>query len=195
MGGRKIGAFFRAVLEDQSARFFGFDALVRLVAHPMVVEDPDLNYLLLMGWIGLFAMLYAKPATAILAAPLLYLLGYVFFASVPAIYGWHILPFYPFLCMGLAGMIVRASREEEALAYLAVMVLLLPYAFHIIFLSHAGWVRPMRYAYLIAVAGLAGPIFLRAAPPKAGRPILARCDGRAVALLREIYIVLVDWTA
>ena len=100
-----------------------------------------------------------------------------FFAAIPAVYGWHILPFYPFLCMGLAGLIVRASRPDAPLAYLAVLALLLPYAFHVVFVNHVDWARPMRFAYLLTVAGLAFPLFLRSSFPRASGSLFAHRFG------------------
>ena len=182
---------FWAVLSGQAGRFYGFNALVRIVTDPAVVHTPNLSYLLLLGWIALFGAVLYRRGTMILAAPLLYLLGFVFFASLPAIYGWHIVPFYPFLCLALALLVVNVYRRCRPVEFAALMVALAPAAFDAIRpLADSRHPALLRGGCLLIVAATLTFPFFR-------RPIAKRLMQSAILITVTILVlqeICVAWT-
>ena len=141
---------FTSVLASQAGRFYGFNAIVPLILRPCIVHTPNLSFVLLAGWIALFALAAFHRRARLLSAALAYLLAFSYFASVPAVYGWHVIPFYPFLCMALAALIARMYRRRRPSEAALLILLLTP----------ALW--PIRAALLIsALAVLAIPLFAR----------------------------------
>lgn len=145
---------FRAILGAQSARFYGFDVPVKFLLHPRLVHDEGFSYLLLLAWLALFGQVLHARRSAIFGAALAYLLIFIFFASSPATYGWHLLPFYPFLCMALAATICRLYRRASTPQFLGITVLLLPQVFHVMFVNNSGHALLFRYSYLLALCAL-----------------------------------------
>jgi hypothetical protein len=126
-----------------------------VLQNPRLVHEMVFSYPLLLGWGGIFAGAIGPThwrGRPLLAAAIAYLLAYTFFAVVPAIYGWHLMPFYPFMALGIAIVFREAYRRPTPLVHLAMMALLMPMAFDAIFQEHVDWARPLRFIYLAATA-------------------------------------------
>jgi hypothetical protein len=183
--------FFVEILRTQAARFHGFGVLEGAIKNPRLVHESAFSYPLLLGWGAVFAGALggaSRRGRPLLAAAIVYLLAFTYFASVPAMYGWHWMPFYPFMALGIAIVFREAYRRPKPIVYLATIGLLAPMAFDALFQEHVGWAKPLRLAYLAATAGILCLPFL---PPTRARPLqrLTLTLALATLLLRELWTV------
>lgn len=150
---------FRAVLASQSGRFNGFDAIEHIILQPYLFQKANFSYVLFVGWLAVFAAAYAARGASLLMAPLIYLLIFVFFAEATGIWGWHLIVFYPFLCLGLGLLAAEGWKGENPIAYLLIVLLFVPFLFQQLYLT-AGKSNPSlyRYAYLLLMGVLLGVV-------------------------------------
>jgi hypothetical protein len=144
---------FREVLQWQSSRFRGFNLLQVLIANQRLVGDLNYNHLLVVGWICLFVQGLRRQARLAAVAPFGYLLLFAYFESTQGVYGWHALPFYPFLCMALGATIVQVWQTPRSIPMIALLTLLLPHAFHTLWIDRMEWESDLRTWYL-AIVGI-----------------------------------------
>lgn len=150
---------FVKVLQSQSARWHGFGMLEEIVFNPLIVHSPSRSYPILLGWGAIFAVTVAHTGTRgrqLIAAAVVYFLAFGFFAAVPAIYGWHLMPFHPFMALAIAIVFIEAYRRPGPIMYIAVVTLLMPMAFESVYLEHPKWGGAMRYVYLGTAAVAVG---------------------------------------
>ncbi|MCL5270750.1 MAG: hypothetical protein M1457_09440 [bacterium] len=191
-GGWQGWSIFRAILHVQADRFKGFDILSRFILTPALVHDAHFSYLVLSGWLALFATTLNRRRSALMLAPLVYLLGFAYFASMPAIYGWHILPIYPFLSLALGVVVCDVWRKCDTVAYSGLVVMLLPYTANALFYSRTDYAAFWRMFYLAAAAAC---LLL----PLAGGALRRRTIHAVIVLLLTIalafdYRLLQIWT-
>lgn len=191
-------AVFWAVLHAQGARFFGLDAIIRMIVTPMLVHTADFSYPLFLGWVACFIFTMRGihgperledgtwvagtqlDVAPLLASPLLYLLWFSFFAAVPVIFGWHLLPFYPFLCLGLAALLAAIWQRADRLGFAVIMSLLLPYVFHLFFINNTGAKGVIRWAYLAAASAA---VLYSFAPGRMGVKVMRLSIAGAVSVI------------
>ncbi|NQU43436.1 hypothetical protein HQ520_09125 [bacterium] len=149
---------FRTVLADQAARFWGFEAMSGLMF--LDTGQPETrDFLIFLGWLALIFESLAPRRRTIFLAPWVYLLGFIFFTSAPAIYSWHFLPFAPFLSLALGCLIYRLWQSSHPVAILAAAAILLPHAFHTLFENRPEWGPLFRWLYLLVTAVLLAVVF------------------------------------
>lgn len=145
---------FLSCLRLQSGRFEGFWALQTLITRMKIVHDNQLSAVLFAGWIGAFALLMMRNVGPMASALPVYLLAFAFFAPASAIYGWHAVPMYPFLCMALAVITRTAFESLEPLLVLLFYVLLGSAAFDVF--NDRGLCQPavLRIIFLMTTAAV-----------------------------------------
>lgn len=121
---------FLTILRNQAGRFFGFNVIQSFILLPAIVHNLDMHPLMTAGWICVFYQMLASRRGGIFSAAGVYLLAFAFFASVPAIYGWHVIPFYPFLCLALAATIREAWGSTGAARFAVLLLFLWGVVFH-----------------------------------------------------------------
>ena len=101
---------------------------------------------------------------------------FVLFAPANALYGWHVMPFYPFLCMGLGVVIFQVCDECRPAPSMALLGLLLPLAMHVMYEFHFDWKDDLRIAY-VALFGIVLVLLTGADPVrKRGVRLLTICS-------------------
>jgi hypothetical protein len=146
---------FLHVLATQAERFRGFDILDKAIRFPQLVHVENFDYPLFLGWIALFGCgACRRPSRGwpLLVAALAYFLAFAFFVPVMEFWGWHLMPFYPFLALGLAIMFCEAYRRPKPAALVTMVALLAPMAFEVLYRARAEWGQWLRLAYLATVA-------------------------------------------
>lgn len=181
---------FVKVLESQSARWHGFGMLPEIILNPLLVHAPARSYPILLGWGAIFAVALSQAeirGRELAAAAVVYLLAFGFFTAVPAIYGWHLMPFYPFMALAIAIIFMEALRRPNPMINVAVLALLMPMALETVFAEHTSWGGVMRYIYLaIAALVIAMPLL-----PKRGANTLQRLiltASLAALMMREFWV-------
>ncbi|MCE5230520.1 glycosyltransferase family 39 protein [bacterium] len=182
---------FMKALDSQSARFHGFGMLPEVIRTQLLVhDDTRLSYPLMLGWIALFIIAVGRKGTrgrTLIAAAVAYLLAFGFFVAMPSIFGWHIIPFFPFHALAIAMIFAEAYRRPGPIINAAAIALFLPMALESIYAEHAGWLKAMRYAYLGIVAVVFGLPLL----PKYGNTIqrLLLIAALSCLLIHEFWLV------
>ncbi len=158
------GHIFLRVLASQSARWHGFGMLEEIVINPLLVHAPARSYPLLLGWGALFAVaagFKSARGRLLIGAVTAYFLAFGFFAAVPAIYGWHLMPFHPFMALAVAIVFMEAYRRPGPSINVAAAALLVPMALEAVYVEHTQWGGSMRYCYLAIAAVAIGLPLLR----------------------------------
>jgi 4-amino-4-deoxy-L-arabinose transferase-like glycosyltransferase len=177
--------YFTLLLHANMGRFDGFGLLQQLVTHPLLMDYENANVVLFAGWLALVGLCLAGAGVRgqrLLAAGLMYVLAFGYFASVHGLYGWHLLPLYPFLVLALAMLLMQAWRQGRPIVFVAVVLLVLPASLDVLLGISPGNSQWLRNVYLVlVVAGiLAG--------------CMAGCRARAVrrALLTGLLLILLS---
>lgn len=150
---------FVKVMESQSARWHGFGMLEEIVLNPLLVHAPARSYPILIGWGAIFAVAVGRRGTRgrqLIGAAAAYFLAFGFFVAVPAIYGWHLMPFHPFMALAIAIVFMEAYRRPGPIKNVAAVALLMPMALETVYLEHTAWGGVMRYVYLGIAAVVIG---------------------------------------
>jgi hypothetical protein len=145
---------FAMALHSQAWRFFEFGALRKMLFDPQLIHSENRNWLIMMGWILMLAPLARGQAHPLSIAGISYLLAFTFFASAPAIYGWHALPFYPFLCAALGEFAADTLKTCHPARLLLLLAILLPPAFNVMFIGHPDSGTVLRAFYIIVVTAV-----------------------------------------
>jgi 4-amino-4-deoxy-L-arabinose transferase-like glycosyltransferase len=189
---------FWEVMAYHRGRFGGLAIIQQLLTHPLLVHQENFDYMVCLGWLALPAGLFAGVGArgkSLLVVPCVFLSGFVFFAAVPVMLGWHVLPLYPFLALATAIVFMRAWRRPEPFSYALIVLLLAPAAGQAIYRHHGLFDRlPAGVAWpivgLIAAAavvlGLLDRLGRRDGP--AGRRVIAG----ALAFLAA-YLAQAQW--
>lgn len=120
-----MGIFLR-VSDAQAARFYDLNGLLDAIREQRLMDTPAFDEWIMGGWIVAFAGMASVPrggARALLAALLGISVAFGFFAPV-AFYGWHLLLFFPFLCLAWGWAIRGALRCPRGLSAVVTVVLL-----------------------------------------------------------------------
>ena len=169
---------FLLTMGDQAGRFVGFTHLIRIFARQQVATVDDPNALMMLMWIALLAQALAghRRGWPLAIAGLVYLAAYFFFSDAGAIFGWHLVPFYPFLCVALAALFMEVWRRLTPVGYVGFVVVLLPAALQGLVATAPETLGLVRYAYMFLTAGaLLLPWWPGRWVPVVQRVLLATC--------------------
>lgn len=168
---------FIATMRSHSGRFQDFYGIARMIgAQVLVITREDTGWII-GGWILFFAYALRQnlAGNALFAAGMGLMFGYVFFAPADW-YGWHVVPFYPFLAAGWGIGIRGALRRPGGPQAILLLYLLVTEVFSSQMLP-ARYLSAARYAYI----GVGGLLFF---------PWGFRCDAPRRLVLRALVIFL-----
>jgi hypothetical protein len=145
---------FVGIMRAQSGRFDDFSALTKAFVASQLVHMQDVNSMLFAGWVCTLAALLSPNPVRLLGVFGTYLGCFAFFASSSGIYGWHWMPVYPFLCLGLALVTLRVFTTAELFPSLLFLLLFVPFAGDVLISHMKPLTSLVRYGYLGVLGGM-----------------------------------------
>jgi len=150
------GDTFVGALQSQAGRFQGFTSAFSLLLVPKVVNQP-LTY-------GLFflalAALVVEGARGRMKAVVIPLITYAcvmgFFANRFLVFGWYLIPLYPFLCIGIARAIAVMWSSRSGRMLWLWMLLVVPFTLDALTATAPSTTSALRYLYLALAIGVPG---------------------------------------
>ena len=143
---------FLTTQTSQMNRFTGFNLLERLAGTHMLVGHAEFSFVILIGWLCLFGMVFRKRSMIPALVPVTYLAAFTFFSSTEKFYGWHNLPFYPFLCLAIAFAWRQAWRAGGGMPCFVVFCLAAMWLFHGLFTISPAHGKLLRWGFLVTIA-------------------------------------------
>ena len=152
---------FREVMSCQANRFTSPFIWQTVLSGMKIVHVPTFSFLVLLGWMCLVACAAARRGRDVFLAPLVFAAVWACFADVNRIFGWHILPFLPFLCLAMGWVIWRVAVRCEIVPWLILSALVLPYAVHCLvsWFPICGELLARPFYVLVALPALLLPFF------------------------------------
>jgi len=121
------GRIFINVLMANSQRFFGAGSEIfySVLTHPTITRHLTDGWVL-MGWISLFIIFFTEwrkksSGTILILAGLSYFIVFLLFGSES--YGWYRIPFYPFIVIAAAKVIIDLLKSPNVIMVFALLLL------------------------------------------------------------------------
>jgi hypothetical protein len=163
------GSFFLEVLANQSQRFTGFSGAYNIFLVPTVVNQAVGYGLLMLGFFALVAELLRGRAITLALPAVIYGCAMALFVNAKGMFGWYVIPMYPFICAGAAMVVRRLWDDERGWGLWLWLLLVLPLSFDLLRGAvGAGGDVPLRVLYLTLL--LAAPFLLLRPAPLGPRP-------------------------
>jgi hypothetical protein len=151
---------FKAAMRSQSSRFMDFGSVFDVVRRQPTVIADGFDRWMVGGWLLLFMGLggatggsAGRGRRSVAIACIGFLTGFMFF-SMKGFLGWHLLPFFPFLCAAWGVGLRQAWMRPQSAWGLVVILMLLALAMQPWFERWTDWRGVLRYA-IVPVAILA----------------------------------------
>lgn len=141
-----------AVLREHGTRFDILNPWQLILGYPQLIHTGVFTLLIQLGWVFILVNQLGGRPSAVLSAPIAFLLGHIFFAAVDQIYGWHMLPYLPFVGIALAWGILEVSRSCRPMPAFALAAILLPGAGQFLLETYPEYRGQIRWLYGIALA-------------------------------------------